>query len=164
MKVFSVDPGVTTGVSHYDLANKRVLAYGEMKSPLSVVRYLHQLWMTDAVDFVVVEDFVGSGPRDRNIIFTIKALGLVEGYAKFLGIETTLQAPQTRKAFLDDAIKLLGNGRHFIDALAHSLAFAYYNQERVKQYVEAMSVLQSEIPREPRKVGASHRRVLGQQK
>ena len=74
---------------------------------------------------VVIEDFVGSGPRSKDITDTIKLLGFLEGLCKWKDIPYTVQHPQKRMHMLDrakstDSFSTLGY--HAIDALAHVLA------------------------------------------
>jgi hypothetical protein len=126
MKIAGVDPGGTIGFVHYDADRKSVLRFFEAADIVNVMTTLRQLQLDEMLDVVVVEDFIGYGPRDPHIIHTIKVLGATEYLCRFFGIPLVIQAPQQRKAFLKDAGELVGHGHHFTDALAHVLSYEYH--------------------------------------
>jgi hypothetical protein len=124
MKILAIDPGLTTGVAHYDSRTGKVLRAFDETSPVRVAEFMELLKRKREVGVVVLEDVIGQGPRDRYIVRTLKVLGFLEGYGHLLGLEVVLHPPQTRKCMLDKAAKLSGPGMHYTDALAHALAYA----------------------------------------
>lgn len=80
---------------------------------------------------VVVEDFVGAGRRDANIIATIELLGYVILTCKLFGIPLSVQVPQFRKPFVPDAIQRFRTheDRHMCAAYAHVLGYLVQTQK-----------------------------------
>ncbi len=125
MFIVAVDPGSRGhGFCYYDASKQKVVRYFETSHMLHIGATIDSLNSRGLVDVVVIEDFVGQGPRDPNAIMTLRMLGFIEGFAHFLGIEVVIQAPQIRRPFLAQAGALVGAGHHFTDATAHALAFA----------------------------------------
>lgn len=117
MRVVAIDPGLTIGVAEVTTNPLRVVTFAT-DDPIEVVTFL-----TGTYDAVVVENFVGGGPRTKEAIHTLKVLGFVQYYAQFLGLPVTLQQPQMRKHKVSEAKSLLKTATpHEIDALAHALA------------------------------------------
>ena len=91
---------------------------------------------------VVIEDFVGAGPRDPNAILTIKYVGGFSMMSKHLGYETIVRVPQMRRPFVglaQSGYGLTTREKHAADALAHVLSYIDYDakeKENAKRRVE----------------------------
>ena len=122
MSVCGIDPGRTTGLVHCSNSGK-ILCAQAAREHKDIVEFLRQLDSETTV--VVMEDFLGSGPRSADAIFTIKLLGFVEGCCHLMGLELIVQPPQWRKAFLDKAQMhfRVHKERHCKDALAHVYSY-----------------------------------------
>lgn len=78
---------------------------------------------------VVIEDFVGMGPRNRDSNLTIKQIGFIQYSCELWGIPCEVAPPQTRKSELERAVRIVqdfddiptNKKRHAADALAHAL-------------------------------------------
>lgn len=75
---------------------------------------------------VVMEDFVGSGPRNTEIVRSIKMCGHIEGTCEVQGFELVTQTSVQFKPFVREATALLENSKqefspHKVSALAHIL-------------------------------------------
>lgn len=121
MRLIAVDPGLTIGV-----AEVRVGARGE-RNVVQTFQTDDPLAATNSIcraDVVVVEDFVGGGPRTKEAIHTLKVCGFVEWYARLLGVTVVLRQPQFRLHKVTEATALVGPGApHAVDALAHALSY-----------------------------------------
>jgi hypothetical protein len=125
VRIAGLDPGVTSGFAVFDTTTRKFTHAGDYKDPLVLGRKVVRMYKAKLIYIVVIEDFVGSGRRNPYIVTTIKNLGFYEGLCALYGIPHKLQAPQQRRAFIDEAVRLLPNGHHFIDAGAHCLAAAH---------------------------------------
>ena len=136
MRVMGVDPGVTTGVAIIDTSKSKKLIYRDQ-----LVKLLHQQEAYDAFvgalekyqpDYVIIEDFVGGGPRTPPMVYTMNLVGFVAGVLKVLGYSYKAMPPIHRRAFLPDAKELIKEkGQpHATDALAHALAYSYREELR----------------------------------
>lgn len=125
MIVLGVDPGLTTGVAVYDTLRERVVEHAELDDPLQLGHYLKDWDYRRAWDRmqVVVENYVGGGPRTKEATHTLQVLGFVRYYAEMLGPPVVVQAPQKRLPYVAKAAELV-DGKHAQAALAHCLAFA----------------------------------------
>lgn len=139
MRILAIDPGVTTGVAHYNSRTKRIIAHFQTKNPMEVIEYMERLHKSGTVDIVVIEDFIGYGRRDAAVIKTIKNLGFFEGFAHALKLEVQIQQPQMRKAFLSRATEMVGAEMHYTDATAHALAFCYFHAQRTGGLPDAIA-------------------------
>lgn len=122
MFVCGVDPGRTTGLVLYDSGSKIVFDSCLASSEEEIIAFLD----LRASPVIVVEDFLGSGPRSADTVFTLKLLGFIVGWGTHhLEVEVCVQPPQWRKAFLDEAQQTfrVHKHRHLKDALAHIFAY-----------------------------------------
>jgi len=130
-----VDPGRTTGTA--------TVTFDDGGSVLSIHTGLEvskELLASNIIyqkpNEIVIEDFIGAGPRSQDTIYTLTLIGFVEGTAFSQGIKTTRQAPQARycrmtmaTSLIDLSVKMTQKKRgHMIDALAHVLS--YYDHKR----------------------------------
>jgi hypothetical protein len=123
MLIFGIDPGVTTGLALYDDPSGVVFAE-DTQAPSRVYAALYDLHQDVPDKAVVVESYVGAGPRTQEAVYTIKVLGFVEFLCQSWGMTYFAQAPQQRKHQVANAERLLPDGPHHAkDALAHALAF-----------------------------------------
>ena len=128
MIVAAVDPGLTTGLASYETAYDLVLGTKETTDPVEVGWYLD--WLRDTAEadgddvVVVVENYLGAGPRTAEATHTLQVLGFVRWYAAMLGLPVVVQAPQQRLAYVTRATELAPKLRHAGAALAHALAYA----------------------------------------
>jgi hypothetical protein len=122
MLILAVDPGLTTGVAVYDAEHSQLLATLETKDPLKVGSLIlgYELFNTT----VVVENYVGAGPRTAEATHTLQVLGFVRWYAAMLGLPVVVQAPQQRLPYVTRATELAPKTKHAAAALAHAIAFA----------------------------------------
>ena len=124
MLILGIDPGVTTGLALYDDVQGVLLAE-DTQAPGRVYAILSEFLEKDVEDrAVVVESYVGAGPRTSEAVYTIKMLGFVEFLCQSWGLALFDQAPQQRKHQVAQAKALLPQGPHHAkDALAHALAY-----------------------------------------
>ena len=128
MKIVAVDPGSKThGFCYLDTDNNRIIRRFETSHMIQIGSQIYALTVLQQLDVVVVEDFVGQGPRDIHASTTLRMVGFVEGLGHLLGLTVAVQAPQIRKPFLKDAARLVGAGHHYTDATAHALAYTELN-------------------------------------
>lgn len=118
-KVMAIDPGITTGIAIVDLTGSIV---GSCLNT-SVIDVMGSIVSTKP-DLVIIEDFVGAGPRSKESIFVLKLIGMVLGVCFIEKIPYVVQVPQIRVPYVSVA-KEMGEGRsrHIIDAYAHALAW-----------------------------------------
>jgi hypothetical protein len=107
--------------------------------PLEVADYIRDLKDTQADrDWnsltIVIEDFIGGGPRDAAIVHTIQVLGFLRLWAIYSGYTVEVRVPQARKAFVNQAYQISQqrdkDSRHVNDATAHALGLAWEIQRR----------------------------------
>jgi len=74
---------------------------------------------------VVVEDFVGAGPRTSDGNYTLKVVGYLTWKAEEQGVVVIVTPSQSRLAGMTEAKQLVAGGTgHSIDAMAHAVAAA----------------------------------------
>jgi hypothetical protein len=124
--LFAIDPGGSTGIAVKIDGNYHTAT---IKKP-------EELWdmlSNYKPDTVAYEDFIGSGQRDVNINGTLQLVGSIVGICHVLGIKSIKNQPQARRAFIQDARKLLSGQQahtvHEVDALAHLLLLEYQIKE-----------------------------------
>lgn len=128
MIVAAYDPGRITGYAQVALDRQGSIA---SLSVTAVDQFYDVAWVrkqlaTDIAiaDIIIVEDFIGAGPRTSDAIFTLKLVGYLQHTVT--DARLVMQNPQVRKAFVTQARELLEarhKDRHGADALAHILAF-----------------------------------------
>jgi predicted RNase H-like nuclease (RuvC/YqgF family) len=115
-----IDPGITTGLALID-GDTGALIETEESMSLKALASAISDWNPNVI---AIEDFVGSGPRNKYNIATMKLIGFVHGFCFGRGIEVVEQHPQFRRHKLMVAGRLSKSGsRHERDALAHALAY-----------------------------------------
>lgn len=125
MRVCGIDPGRNTGVVIWDTEGSGVVAHDSISDKQCLVNWLESN-VRHYCSVVVVEDFIGAGPRSADTVFTLKLLGFIEGWCEFhCGLEVETQPPQWRKPFLDESQQFFHTHklRHMKDALAHVFAY-----------------------------------------
>lgn len=88
---------------------------------------------SEALEFEVVgvvENFVGSGPRNADITTSIKLCGAAESECRRLSFQLALRSPGSQRAFESAAERLLTQqsclcSRHTMSALGHILGYLY---------------------------------------
>ena len=136
MRIMGVDPGVTTGVAVIDTNRSKQLVYKNQLFKLLHEQDAYEEFVAALEkyqpDFVVIEDFVGGGPRTPPMVYTMNLVGFVQGVLKVLGFHYKAMPPMHRRAFLPDAKELIKEkGQpHATDALAHALAYSYREELR----------------------------------
>jgi hypothetical protein len=120
--VLAIDPGITTGIAYTDITGK-LRQYMITDLPITVLNRVQLFRDTQAV--VVIEDFVGAGPRTKEAIHVLKLVGGVTAVCYLFKIRCVIQVPQQRKPLLYEAVKRapVGTSKHVIDAYAHALAY-----------------------------------------
>lgn len=134
MFVAAFDPGRTTGYAQVAFGKQgadgvRPLLTVFTKQLASVDEVRDQMMLTRMADVIIVEDFIGSGPRTADAVFTLKLVGLLE-YG-FPNTTVIMQNPQRRKPFVSIAREMLNaqhKDRHGADALAHILSWHHTYQ------------------------------------
>ena len=87
---------------------------------------------------MVIEDYVGGGWRDKDSVYTLKMIGLVQGFLCHAvegknWADVVVQVPQKRQRYLEPARELIARttleertadlrSPHVRDALAHALS------------------------------------------
>lgn len=121
--VLAVDPGATTGLA---VASQAGLLYRSQVAPHEVAKRVRSLLPAYLPQIIVVEDFVGGGPRTKWAKLTLEVIGRCLAVAELYAVPVKRQAPQLRKAFLSEAKRLVAGkhaDRHAADALAHALRY-----------------------------------------
>lgn len=126
--VLAIDPGKSIGVAYVSyLANEGKLEI-TTKTVFSFEDFF-DYFKRIFPDVVVIEDFIGAGPRTKEAIMVLKLIGKIEGICFLLKTPVIIQNPQMRKPYLFKVQKHLKSivSKHEEDALAHALA--YINQQ-----------------------------------
>lgn len=132
-RILAIDPGLTIGWCYLVVKGLEVvelivsehrtegIAFGS--DPMSFLQKAK-------LDVLVIEDFVGSGPRTKESCYTLKMIGAFEQVGRSRGLEVAIQTNIMRKPWLKDGVKLhraLKSGKypchHGKDALAHALRY-----------------------------------------
>lgn len=122
MLIMAIDPGYSTGLVVTE--DDRLMEAHLLSDP-----HMVQLQATRAANMegitVVVEDFIGAGPRTKEAIFVLKLIGGIEALCFSNGTPYVLQTPNTRIPLVPDAKRKAPKGTiiHIIDAYAHALAY-----------------------------------------
>jgi hypothetical protein len=125
--VIGIDPGLTTGVAVYDPQKEELIAALAARAWSQVAELLDELREQPTRKIVVVEDFIGQGPRNENADHTLKTIGFVTGLSLWFGFTVHTQQPQARKRKLPEAKAVLSGtpyGIHIADALAHAMVYS----------------------------------------
>lgn len=115
-RLLAIDPGLTHGWARWN--EDMFHAAGQTTEP----NVLFKMIENDKLTVVVIEDFVGGGPRNQYAIHTLKMIGGFEWVARRLGIRVAIHGPIIRKPYMELA-KQKGYPIHATDAIAHALAF-----------------------------------------
>lgn len=136
-KLLALDPGLTTGFAlikfdprTMDLISLQVSqerkedakAWGS--KPMDIL-------ISEKPNFLVIEDFIGAGPRTKESNYVLKMIGAYEAMGSKLGAEVSVQANSMRRPFLKGGVNfyrsLKGTNpcHHGKDALAHGLRFLH---------------------------------------
>ena len=118
-QIVAFDIGVTTGVAW--------LKDGQIEASEADTEAVYQL-LELPWEEVVYEQFSASGRVSKYGITTIELAGSIKALCARKGIPCIGQAPQYRRAFMEDAKRQLkGRNRspHMIDAMAHLLRRMY---------------------------------------
>ena len=139
-RVLAIDPGRSTGIVLVDQTGL-ILQSQLATTPEQVLVAV----ATITPSVVVIEDFVGAGPRTLDAIFTLKLIGGASAIAWLKRIQVVIQVPQARTPLLTEAKRRADKGTsiHVVDAYAHALAFL----ERWQASVNAAS--QRNLPVSP---------------
>ncbi len=135
--VIGIDPGLTTGFVVYDTILEEVIESKQTQDQMYVTNRL-KAYRSQSVLAVIIEDFVGAGPRDPMAIHTIKTLGLHQGVSEWLGFVTIIRAPQSRRPFVELAKQAKGmpaHNKHAADAMAH--VYSYLDSQRKEDQAAA---------------------------
>jgi hypothetical protein len=119
MNILAVDPGITTGIAFISETGE-LLQAGTATYEETLDRVHAQ---QDCI--IVVEDFIGAGPRTKEAIFVLKLIGGIVAICHVDSLRCIIQAPQVRIPFVPEAKDRAGLkvSKHAIDAYAHGLAF-----------------------------------------
>ena len=115
----AIDPGGTTGLARVSLRGSLLSSITTTKFE-TIIGYL----LLTSPNVVIVEDFIGAGPRTREAIQVLKLIGKIEGVCHIFGFPVVMQNPQMRKPYL--AVireQKLSITTHEKDAYAHALAY-----------------------------------------
>lgn len=133
MHFVGIDPGGTTGVAVIDCKGNLIHS-AALKKPLDVTQILDKCaerYGSEGFQ-VVIENFIGSGPRSNSMNYTLKLVGFFHLLCEYKGWSNVVQPPQRRKPYLGAARKLLTtskwadwrrNGDHQMDALGHAIGY-----------------------------------------
>lgn len=142
-KVVAYDPGHHSGFAVFvdgELV-ETALFYGlDMPTEWETL-----LWAIDRhkdAGVMVIEDYVGAGPRTRTNVPVIKLIGALTALARDRGITPVVQGPNRRVPFVKQAkelsLALKSNSyksRHVHDAAAHGLAYLHSLEKGPKKKV-----------------------------
>lgn len=121
MRVLAFDPGGVTGVAFHDTQTGDV-ATAEVSEPVALAGWIDHYSAVQPT--VVVEDFVGAGPRNTYSNHTLQVIGFVRWYATYRQLPVAMRQPSHRKSEVDRARSMLEIATpHAVDALAHALAY-----------------------------------------
>ena len=139
MKIVGLDPGQTTGLAvvDYDINREELeLTYWtqfdctDWSRQPELARWLAGLLRENDTHVVVIEQFVGGGPRGTYANETLRLVGWFTAIAQLSNSRVLHKVPQARTAFLAKArrfIEFPHKNRHATDALAH--IFSYVHRE-----------------------------------
>ena len=129
-RIFSCDPGETTGVAMYNPYSNPNMWTDECKSFSEVIT----LCIDFKPDVIVIERFATSGRISKYGLHTTELVGGLQALSIAFGWDFVRQSPQSRRSFLPDAKEhnapsLHGRntykGRHEADALSHLLEYMW---------------------------------------
>src|SRR4051812_46375557 len=106
--VLAIDPGITTGVVQVSMLGE-IIAMSLIGDPPELIATMKELLPTH----IVIEDFVGAGPRTKEAIHVLKLIGIVTGASYVLGLNVLLQVPQERIPFLYEAKQRFTESKKF---------------------------------------------------
>jgi len=119
MKILAIDPGTTTGLAFFIDGQVQTMTCPSAK----VLPLIRQ----NKPEEFVIERFATSGRISKYGIETIDLVGQVKGWCFAHDLTLTLQSPQSRHAWQQEAKDWLGNkkrvGVHEDDSLAHLMQF-----------------------------------------
>jgi hypothetical protein len=120
--ILAIDPGDTTGIALVDAVTGELVTGYEAYTTRQVVETVRLCWLRPV--HVVIEDFIGAGPRTKEATHVLKLIGNIQAAATLGDLVWDEQVPQMRLPFVDTARTRAGKGisRHIIDAYAHALA------------------------------------------
>jgi hypothetical protein len=133
VRILALDPGKTCGVAWVDTEtgghNALQMDHGDLVNYVGAVLLIgftpsEELWQPDVL---IIEDYIGSGPRDKWSKLTLLAIGRAQACAELAGVPWEMQTPQVRRPWLEEA-KKNGYPKHATDALAHALAKKWKGQ------------------------------------
>lgn len=133
MYILAIDPGLTTGIALIDETGD-LQECKTMSTVTDVIIYIDDFWESpEPLRMVIVEDFVGAGPRTKEAIFVLKLIGAIVATCILNGTKYIEQAPQVRLPLHPDAQRRapIGTSKHVIDAYAHALAYLESVHEQV---------------------------------
>ena len=118
--IMAIDPGYSTGAVIIGLDGNMV-GGREIETEEEVLDWI----IGSRPNLVIIEDFVGAGPRTKEAITVLKFIGKIIGLCYVIRIPVVMQAPQVRIPLHHDAEELLPKGTsvHIVDAFAHALAW-----------------------------------------
>ncbi len=121
MFILGIDPGESTGLALCSFSGALIKTH-----TVKTLDYIAGFLEYKNLSQVVIEDFIGSGPRSREAIQVLKLIGAIEGICFIKKLPLAIQAPQQRKPYLAKARVLAeqqSKSLHEIDAIAHVLAY-----------------------------------------
>lgn len=132
MLYIGVDPGaIYSGIAVYATSKNRkpwFSFWSEHGDPVVIARWIrHQ--SNSQKSIVVLENMIGGGFRDSNIVKTIKIVGFIQYYCSDQGIKCELVNPQARLAFVSLVPPEI-HGKDEKSAAAHAMAFYDKLEER----------------------------------
>jgi hypothetical protein len=126
MWVIGIDPGGTIGVGIISYSIERGITNTKGYQETSV----SDAWnivtgYPEELAFVVIEDYIGAGQRDRASVMTLKQIGGFTALCDAFNFQHSVKAPGYRKANVSWAERQLDVGpesslRHAVDGLAHA--------------------------------------------
>ena len=117
--ILAIDPGGTTGLARVSLRGKLISSMSTKKFE-TIIGYV----LLTSPNVVIIEDFIGAGPRTKEAVQVLKLIGKIEGACHVFGFPVVMQNPQIRKPYRSLVVEQkLNITTHEEDAYAHALAY-----------------------------------------
>ena len=129
-RILGLDPGVTTGVALLKYLGDAQFECIDTIEIRNVTQGNLNRCLNDFIaraDEIVIEAFVGSGMRDRNITQTLETVGWLKALAYHDGKPPIMHVPAARRPYIEVARDIVGRRplqKHATDAAAHAVAHA----------------------------------------
>lgn len=126
MDILAIDPGRTTGIAIKIADNYNTCTMTERKDITTLIT--SHRW-----DVVIYERFISMGNISSHGIFTIELVGSIQAICEEHNLNAVAHTAQKRTPFIEAAKKKTSSKvSHEVDAMAHLVAWEYFNASKTK--------------------------------